>query len=76
MKSAGCMGEVDPPLLLQRWVEVLKSLGRTESPVLRPRWGQREFLGWFLSSGREPAGVQELSNYAILVTGELFVCAV
>lgn len=78
MKLAGCMGGLDPPCLAE-WVEgeveveVLKCSGQTESPVLRPRWGQREFLG---CSGREQAGAQDLSNYTIWVTGELFICAV
>lgn len=57
-------------------VEVLKCLGQTESPVLRPRWGQWEFQGSFLCSGREQAGVQDLGNYTIWVTGDLFICAV
>lgn len=29
-------------------VEVLKCLGQTEPSVLRPRWGQREFLGSYV----------------------------
>ena len=58
------------------WVEVLKSSGRTESPALRPRWGQQEFLGLVLMFRKGAGRVQDLSNYTIWVTGELFICAV
>ncbi len=57
-------------------MEVLKCLRQTEALVLRPDWGLQELQGCLLCSGREQAGVQDLSNYTIWVTGELFICAV
>lgn len=44
--------------------------------VLMPRWGWWKFLRRFSCSGKEQAGAQDLSNYTIWVTGELFICTV
>lgn len=64
------MGVLDPLASFRNateWteLEVLKCSGHTESPVLRSRWGQREFLSWFSCSGKEQAGAQDLGNYTI-----------
>lgn len=57
MKLMGCMVELENEGFRNGKLGVLKCLGQT---VLRPRWGRQEGLGWFLCSGREQAGVQDL----------------
>lgn len=56
-------------------MEELKHQEQTESSVLGPRQGAAGGSG-FLCSGREHAGVQDLVDYTIWVTGGLFICAV
>lgn len=76
----GCMGELDLPAVLKKRQSVQMEVdGGAKAPgadrVLCPG-PQAGGSGGFLCSGREHAGVQDLVDYTIWVTGGLFICAV